>query len=146
MPSRPMFVFISAVTACNYDSVLTASSRCDATKQSDEEYVDSPFDADGDGFFDGSNPDCQATYDASALDCDDRDPDVHPEATETLCNGLDDDCDGEIDEDCGGTEASKALTDGCGCDQSGSGIGWMAFILPVLAARRRLGAPCKASE
>ncbi len=31
-------------------------------------------------------------------DCDDGDPDVHPEAEE-VCNGVDDDCDGAIDED-----------------------------------------------
>jgi len=32
------------------------------------------------------------------LDCDDLDPDVRPRADE-LCNGVDDDCDGEIDDD-----------------------------------------------
>ncbi|MFH1465764.1 MAG: MopE-related protein [Pseudomonadota bacterium] len=42
-------------------------------------------DADGDG------------YDFAA-DCDDTDASVHPGADE-LCNGLDDDCDGEIDEE-----------------------------------------------
>ena len=34
---------------------------------------------------------------ASADDCDDHDSDVNPGATE-VCNGIDDDCDGEIDE------------------------------------------------
>jgi hypothetical protein len=44
-----------------------------------------PVDADGDG------------YDET-VDCDDGDPAIHPEADE-YCNGVDDDCDGEIDED-----------------------------------------------
>ncbi len=41
-------------------------------------------DADGDGF-------------PSSLDCDDADADVNPDAEE-ICNGADDNCDGEIDE------------------------------------------------
>jgi hypothetical protein len=35
---------------------------------------------------------------ADALDCDELDPAIYPGAPET-CNGVDDDCDGEIDED-----------------------------------------------
>ncbi len=42
------------------------------------------LDNDGDGY-------------AACEECDDTDPDVHPDALE-LCNGHDDDCDGQIDE------------------------------------------------
>jgi len=38
-------------------------------------------------------------YCAETDDCDDRDPNVHPGAEE-LCNGYDDDCDGQVDEGC----------------------------------------------
>ena len=42
---------------------------------------DGPLDADGDGFAGGA-----------FADCDDSDPEVHPDMTEILFNGLDDDC------------------------------------------------------
>lgn len=58
-------------------------------------------DADGDTFGDAAQSLIAnfgpAGYVLSDTDCDDTDPSVHPGATET-CNGVDDDCDGTVDE------------------------------------------------
>ncbi len=74
-------------------------------------------DADGDSYGD---PDaaveaCSAPEDtvASATDCDDTDPAVHPAAAET-CNGIDDNCDGEVDEGLLTTFYTDADGDGYG--------------------------------
>jgi len=58
-------------------------------------------DADGDGFGDGEPiASCEAPVDAVAEggDCDDGDAEVHPDAVE-VCNDIDDDCSGEVDDD-----------------------------------------------
>ncbi len=61
-------------------------------------------DVDGDGYGDPSAPllACESTvpygYVSDATDCDDGRADVNPAAIE-LCNGVDDDCDGTVDED-----------------------------------------------
>ena len=59
-----------------------------------------PVDADGDGF-------------PASEDCDDEDPAIHPDASE-LCNGADDDCDGETDEGVTLTFWADADGDGVG--------------------------------
>jgi hypothetical protein len=55
-----------------------------APPTSDDTAVE-PIDSDGDGY-------------SADIDCDDQDPTIHPDADE-LCNGVDDDCDDEVDED-----------------------------------------------
>ncbi|MFH1463880.1 MAG: MopE-related protein [Pseudomonadota bacterium] len=66
-------------------------------------------DADGDGFGadEGTTDACEkpSGYAAEAGDCDDGEADIHPEGVE-VCNGVDDDCDGETDE----PDAVDALT------------------------------------
>jgi hypothetical protein len=94
---------------------------------------DSHPDDDGDGFGDADTTysacDAPADYLADGSDCDDTDADVSPDATET-CNGIDDDCDGDVDED-DASDASTWYADGDGdgygdpdsteaaCDQPG---------------------------
>ena len=57
--------------------------------------VDEVFDLDDDGW--PGSDDCPS--DVAWFDCDDTDPDVYPGAEE-LCNGNDDNCDGDVDEGC----------------------------------------------
>jgi MYXO-CTERM domain-containing protein len=74
------------------------------------------MDADGDGVNDGP-------------DCNDADPNVGP-AVEEQCNGIDDDCDDEIDEGCdtGGVadDSSGSEAGGSGSDDASGGSGGAA--------------------
>ena len=85
------------------------SERCNARDDDCDGVVDeSPVDprtfygdGDGDGFGDGAGSTvhgCTAPpgFSAAATDCDDTDPDISPLATE-VCDGVDEDCDGVID-------------------------------------------------
>jgi hypothetical protein len=81
-------------------------------------------DDDGDGFGD---PDSTATgceppsgYVEDDNDCDDRDAAVNPDATE-ICNEVDDDCDGDIDDDDSGLDTSTASTWYADADADGYG-------------------------
>ncbi len=75
-------------------------------------------DTDGDGFGDEAAGGTEACAASAGLvttvgDCDDSDPAVHPEADEA-CNGVDDDCDAEIDEDVGPLWYPDSDSDGHG--------------------------------
>ena len=76
-------------------------------------------DADGDGFGDvnASTEACDAPsgHVQDATDCDDSDAEVSPDGTE-VCNGLDDDCDGETD--------PRGLPDGTGVYRDADGDGY----------------------
>jgi hypothetical protein len=77
-PGEP--VACSDGTACTIDACDEATHACTHT----------PRDADGDGDPDGNCP--------GGHDCNDSDPNVSSKATEICGNGIDDNCNGEIDE------------------------------------------------
>ena len=107
---------------------ITTASGCfwikeDATKGgSTAEHEDCPDD--------GEDCDSAAPSDAdedgytSDEDCDDSDGTIHPDATET-CNGIDDNCDGAVDEavtvagfiDADGDGVGSTPTTGCEGDE-----------------------------
>ncbi|MDP2306836.1 MAG: putative metal-binding motif-containing protein [Pseudomonadota bacterium] len=73
----------------------------DGTVKPVDDSASVPVDEDGDGFL------------VSEGDCDDSNRDVSPSATE-LCNGIDDDCDSEVDEDVEATYYQDFDGDGFG--------------------------------
>ncbi len=82
----------------------SAFEDCDGVDNNCDGVVDTNVtwfpDLDGDGF--GGSAGAVVTcappsgYLLAGGDCDDADPAIHPDATE-LCNGVDDDCDGQLD-------------------------------------------------
>lgn len=87
----------AALIGCQGDVSIVQSSVCDGVQQPDEEWVDAPFDGDGDGYYDANNPDCSEHYEQ--LDCDDNDAAINPAEVEVPCNGLDDDCDEQTEDE-----------------------------------------------
>ena len=95
---------------CSVDVSIGGIARCDGVFQGSEVTVDDLFDEDGDGWFDGNNPDCLATY--ALTDCDDIDPLIKPGATEATCNDLDDDCGPATPDAIDGTPGNPEVCDG----------------------------------
>ena len=85
-------------------------------------YIDWFLDYDGDGFGDDAfaENDCEqptTLYVTQGGDCDDLDPAVHPAATE-LCDGSDQHCDGQIDNDADGDGFADNACGGDDCDDT----------------------------
>ena len=74
-----------------------ATELCDLIDNDCDGIADEGFDGDSDGFRVNSAA-CQDAYGADGVDCDDTNADIYPTAPE-LCDGLDNDCDGQIPED-----------------------------------------------
>ncbi len=79
-------------------------------------------DVDGDGFGDDEVTEEACEPDSGQVgrggDCDDNDASIHPEAPES-CDGVDNDCDGEVDEDLGDTWYEDFDGDGYGAPGTG---------------------------
>lgn len=105
-------------TPCTIDSCDEASRSC--------RHV--PRDADGDGDPDGNCP--------GGGDCNDSDPNVSSKAKETCGNGVDDDCDGQVDE----TDCVSPQYDRCEAPLEVTASG--AFVLDASAARLDYAVSC----
>lgn len=82
---------------------------------------------------DATIPDADGDGVPASLDCDDAAAWRHPGALEVCGDGIDDDCDGEVDEDCGPPLADP----GCSGCASSPGPGLVAALVALALVRRR---------
>ena len=73
----------------------SATEVCDGVDEDCDGAIDNGFDVDADGYFDGQVTDCWNTYGVGS-DCDDAAATTNPGVTE-ICDAVDDDCDGTVD-------------------------------------------------
>jgi len=98
-----------------------APETCDGVDEDCDGAIDEVFDLDEDGVFTAFEGDCIDTYGLFNTDCDDDDPTVHPGAEE-LCDGIDQDCDGSLDDECTGDDDDSAVDDDDVVDDDDSAV------------------------
>jgi parallel beta-helix repeat protein len=104
-----------AQTACTApDGTVGNAYDCDDGDAAVGDGVALFTDADDDGYGAAPETACPGSgFAAVSGDCDDGDDHAHPDATER-CNGVDDDCDGEVDEDVANAPSWHVDADGDG--------------------------------
>lgn len=88
------------LVACRSDNKLQQTDSDPAACFTDTWYADTDGDSYGDANSMVEECDPPAGYVTDGTDCNDADAAIHPEALE-ICNEIDDDCDGPVDEDLG---------------------------------------------
>ena len=100
-----------------------APELCDGLDNDCDSFIDEDFDLDGDGVVYGPNGECDSFLAPDDQDCDDSDPNHYPGAPE-LCDGLDNDCDGEVDEGAMDDDDGDGFSECDGdCDDGDANIG-----------------------
>ena len=123
MNARLLILLALLLSACGGDTQITDRPHCDGVLNAAETTVDDAFDADGDAYYDGDDPECVATYgELGQLDCDDTHDDINPGLQEESCNGLDDDCDEETPDEEDGDEDGATNCEG-DCDDVNPDVG-----------------------
>ena len=150
---------------------MATTSTTTVTTRSTRKRFDVPWwpDTDGDGYGDPDGTQVLDCFPPDGFannpdDCDDTDPTIHPNVVE-LCDGVDNDCDAIVDEDCDPTDPaqtgdtgrpgparvpttrwgqrSAAPPGGTGCDcDSGGAVpppSLLALVLVALGVGRRWG-------
>jgi MYXO-CTERM domain-containing protein len=133
-------VFTGALETCD-----GLDNDCDGETDPDDAEGGFTFylDVDGDGFGDDADTAVGCVpplnFATAAGDCNDDLPSINPDAVE-LCDDVDNDCDGKVDQGCpGAEEEDKPAVWSCGCDGSAAPVtgAWALLALGAFVRRRR---------